>query len=103
MKTKIKQKTTKLIQNPATQKALLSLKPEKSLWGAAGVVLFFIVPEIIAFIWGDEITRFAKEALLADPSSIEHYWYEFLVMLFESGGSWLNLFLGIALLIWLFF
>lgn len=103
MKTKIKQKTRKFIQNPATQKALLSLKPEKSLWGAAGVVLFFIVPEIIAFIWGDEITVFAKEALLANPSGIKHYWYEFLVMLFESGGSWINLLLGIALLIWLFF
>lgn len=103
MKTKIKQKTQKLIQNPATKKALLSLKPERSLWGVAGVVLFFIVPEIIAFIWGDEITRFAKEALLVHPSGIKHYWYEFLVMLFESGGSWINLLLGIVLLVWLFF
>ena len=103
MKIKIKQKTRKFIQNPATKKALTSLKPEKSLWGFAGVILFFIVPEIIAFIWGDEITRFAKEELIVATSGTKHYWYEFLVMLFESGGSWLNLLLGIALLIWLFF
>ena len=103
MQTKIKLKTQKLIQNPAAKKALTSLKPEKSLWGFAGVILFFIIPEIVAFIWGDEITKFAKEALPANPSGTTHYWYEFLVMLFESGGSWINLLLGIALLVWLFF
>jgi len=52
MQTKIKLKTRKLIQSPAAKKALTSLKPERSLWGFAGVILFFIVPEIIAFIWG---------------------------------------------------
>jgi hypothetical protein len=103
MQTKIKLKTQKLIQNPAAKKALTSLKPEKSLWGFAGVILFFIIPEIVAFIWGDEITRFAKEELLIATSGVKHYYYEFLVMLFEEGGSWINLLLGIALLVWLFF
>ncbi|DAB41091.1 MAG TPA: hypothetical protein CFH81_01985 [Sulfurovum sp. UBA12169] len=103
MQTKIKLKTRKLIQSPAAKKALTSLKPERSLWGFAGVILFFIVPEIIAFIWGDDITRFAKEELIVATSGIKHYYYELLVMLFEEGGSPINLLLGIVLLVWLFF
>lgn len=101
--TKLKAKVHKIAGHPATKKALMSLKPEKSVWGFLGIVLFLIVPEIIAFIWGIEITAFAKAQLLLSPSLLEKQYYDVLVMLFEEGGSWLNLAIGAALLIWFFF
>jgi len=100
---RLKAKVRKIAQHPATKKALVSLKPEKSVWGFLGIVLFLIVPEIIAFIWGVEITAFAKAQLLLTPPLIEKQYYDVLVMLFESGGSWFNLAIGAALLIWFFF
>jgi hypothetical protein len=103
MKHKIKTKIKKIAQHPTTQKALVSLKPEKSVWGFLGIVLFLIVPEIIAFIWGVEITAFAKAQALLTPSFFEEQYYNLLLMLFEEGGSWLNLAIGAALLIWFFF
>ncbi|HEX5710128.1 MAG TPA: hypothetical protein VFX68_02195 [Sulfuricurvum sp.] len=103
MKHKIKAKAQQLVQNPTTQKAFAAMKPEKSLWGFLGIVLFLIVPEIIAFIWGIEITAYAKKELLTASSAIERQYYDLLVMLFEEGGSWFNLGIGAALLIWFFF
>lgn len=100
---KLKAKVRKIAQHPATKKALVSLKPEKSVWGFLGIVLFLIVPEIIAFIWGVQITAFAKAQLLLTPSLIEEQYYNVLVMLFENGGSWLNLAIAAALLIRFFF
>lgn len=99
----MKQKLRHIATNPATKKALTSLKPEKTLWGFLGVVLFFIAPEIIAFIWGGEITAYAKDILSHTPTLFEKSYCDMLVMLFEDGGSWLNLSIGTALLIWLFF
>ena len=79
------------------------MKPEKSIWGFLGVIVFFILPEIAAFIWGAEITAYAKESLAHSAATIDKYYFELLVMMFEEGGSWVNLGLGFALLIWLFF
>lgn len=101
--TKLKAKIRKIAQHPATKKTLTSLKPEKSVWGFGGIVLFLIVPEIIAFIWGAEITAFAKAQALLTSSFFEKRYYDVLLMLFEEGGSWLNLAIGAALLIWFFF
>lgn len=103
MKQRIKNKAQQLAQNPGTKKALLSMKPEKTVWGFLGILLFFIVPEIVAFIWGTDITRHAKEELLIATSILDRQYYNLLVMLFEDGGSWVNLTIGAALLIWLFF
>lgn len=103
MKHKLKTKAQAIAQHPSTKKALTAMKPEKSVWGFLGIVMFLIVPEIIAFIWGVPITAFAKAQLLLSPSLFEKQYYDLLVMLFENGGSWLNLAIGAALLIWLFF
>lgn len=81
----------------------MSLKPAKTVWGFVGVILFFIVPEIVAFIWGSDITAYAKEEVLSAASAVEQKYYELLIMLFEGGGSWINLAIGCALLAWLFF
>lgn len=99
----IKTKLKNIAQNPVTKKALLSLKPERSLWGFFGIILFFIVPEIIAFIWGSDITAYAKEEVLVASFVLDQQYYKLLVMLFEDGGSWVNLGIGFGLLVWLFF
>lgn len=103
MKQTLKNKAKSIAQHPATKKALKDMKPEKSLWGILGVLLFFIVPEVIAYFYAQEITTFAKNALLEHPPLMEKYLYDLLVMLFNEGVSWLNLGIGVALLVWLFF
>ncbi|MDD3342198.1 MAG: hypothetical protein PHR87_01320 [Sulfurospirillaceae bacterium] len=97
------EKARQIAQNPKVQEAFKSMKPQKSLWGILGVIIFFILPEIIAYIWGAEITQYAKAALLLAASFAEAKSYELLIMLFEDGMSWFNLLFGLALLVWLFF
>jgi CDP-diglyceride synthetase len=103
MKHKLQAKARQIAQSPITKKALITMKPEKSVWGFLGIVFFLIVPEIIAFIYGIEITAYAKEALSHSPAWFEKYYFDFLVMMFEEGGSWFNLAIAMALLIWFFF
>lgn len=98
----MKNKIQELKTNPKVQESIKSLKPQKSIWGFLGVVLFFIVPEIIAFIYGTDITAYANEALTHQNGYIQDLYYKALVELFENGGSWLNLAIGLALIIWLF-
>ena len=103
MKQKLKAKAKAIAQNPQTKQALASMKPEKNFWGISGVLLFFIAPEIIAYIWGADITAYANNELLETHDFLEKQYYELLVMLFEEGMSYLNLAIGIMLLVWLFF
>ena len=103
VKQTLKTKAKSIVEHPATKKALHDMKPEKSLWGILGVLLFFIAPEIIAYFYSQEITLFAKEALLKQPPLFEKTLYNVLIMLFEEGVSWLNLGIGVVLLVWLFF
>lgn len=102
MRQKLKAKAQAIAQNPNTKKALHSMKPQKNLWGIGGVILFFIVPEFIAYMWGVEITAYATNELLTVDGFLEQKYYELLVMLFEEGMSYLNLVIGVALLVWLF-
>ena len=103
MRKKLEEKARRIAKNPATQQALISMKPQKSVWGFLGVILFFILPEVIAFFYGTDITAFAtSQLLLPNPIEMEYY-YKLLVMMFEDGVSWFNLIIGFALLVWLFF
>jgi len=95
----MKQKIRAVTQNPAFKNSLMQLKPKRSVLGFLGVVLFFILPEIVAFVWNEEIVTFAKEGISSSPS----YFYDALLFLFDEGGSWFNLGFGFALLVWLFF
>jgi len=103
MKEKIKRHTKKVIQSPAFKKSLVSMKPNKNIWGFLGVVVFFILPEVIAYFWSVDITTYANEALTLSTSTFSSYYYEALVLLFEDGISWFNLAFGFVLLVWLFF
>ena len=99
----MREKLQKIARHPATKKVLPDMKPEKSLWGILGVILFFIAPEIIAYFWASDIVQYAQNALSLHPATLERYNYELLIKLFEDGVSWLNLSIGIVLLVWLFF
>ncbi len=96
------EKFKKLTTHPQTKEVLKSLKPKKNLWGIFSVILFFILPEIVAFIWGGDIHTYTQNALLQPLPLEEEYYYRGLDMLF-SEGSYFNLFIGIALFVWLFF
>ncbi len=98
----MKTKVTKIVKDPKVKEAVRSMKPTKTIWGFLGVVLFFIVPELIAFGWGESITRFAQEAQLHSDGEAMKAYYKALVFLFEDGGSWINLGIGVAFLVWLF-
>ncbi len=92
-----------IVQNPKLKEAVVQMKPKKSFWGFLGVILFFIVPEIVGFAWGEEITSFAQESLTHNSSEAMAMYYKALIMLFEDGGSWIGLFIGFGFLVWLFF
>ncbi len=76
------------------------LKPGHSWWALAGIIIFFFIPEIAAFFWGDEITKYF--ALKEQHSS--DYLHKLLYRKLKSLGenSILNLALGIGFLIWFF-
>ena len=81
---------------------LKKVKPTKSFWGIFSVIMIFITPEIIAFIWGADIKSFT-DAKVSTPLPLEEeLLYKALGELLGE-GSWLNLIIGIAILIWAFF
>ncbi len=92
----------RLSSNPVLQKSAQSLKPNRSIWGLLGIVLFFIAPEIAGFIWGVEITDWAHAGTLSESTEMGRKVYWLLEKLFEEGGSWINLSIGVLLLVWLF-
>jgi hypothetical protein len=90
------------MQKKILEESLKQIKPTKSFWGISSVIFVFILPEIVAFIWGGDITAFA-DAKLALPIELEEeYMYKGLKMLLGE-GSWLNLIIGVVILIWAFF
>ena len=103
MRQKLQESAKRISQNPVARKALFSMKPERSIWGAFGIIIFFILPEVIAFFYATQITAYANAQLLVVNPVEVHYFYKMLVMMFEDGVSYFNLIMGFGLLIWLFF
>jgi hypothetical protein len=95
-------KIKKILKNPKFRQTIKDIKPKKSLWGFISVVLLFIAPEIVAFIYGDDIHHFCQSKIAQHLPYMESYLYENIDELF-SEGSYLNLAIGFAFLIWLFF
>ena len=103
MRKKLQEKVKRIAQNPVARQALTSMKPQKSIWGFLGIILFFILPEVVAFFYGTKIMSYASSQLLIANTLEMKYYYKLLIMIFEDGVSWLNLIIGFGLLIWLFF
>ncbi len=102
MKKRIKSVAMRVRKNPVFQKSAQSLKPNRSVWGVLGILLFFIAPEIVGFIWGEEITVWAHAQILSEPTEVGRKFYWVVEKLFEDGESWINLTIGVLLLVWLF-
>ena len=102
MKKRIRSVAKRVVKNPVLQKSARSLKPNRSIWGVLGVVIFFILPEIVGFIWGEEISDWAHAQTLSEPTEVGRKLYWLLEKLFKDGGSWINLSIGVLLLVWLF-
>ncbi len=84
------------------KESLAKIKPTKSFWGILSVILIFITPEIVAFVWGTDIKSFT-DAKVATPLPLEEeYAYKAIGELLGE-GSWINLLIGIAILVWAFF
>ncbi len=77
------------------------IKPSRTIWGISGILLFFILPEIIGFWKGREIASWAHFHFLQEPSLIGRINYWLLEKLFKDGGSYINLSIGLGLLYWL--
>jgi hypothetical protein len=75
------------------------LRPNTSYLALAGIIVFFFVPEIIAFFWGEEIKHFFL--LKQEHSSgILKFLYSELKSLGEN--SIFNIVLGFLFVIWFF-
>jgi hypothetical protein len=97
----MKRAARRAAENPVLRRSARSLKPEPTLWGAIGVFLFFILPEIIGFWRGKAIAAWAHAQMLQEPDAMGRKVYWILEKLFEDGGSWVNLGIGVALLGWI--
>ena len=68
MKERLKHAARRTAENPVFLKSVESIKSKRSIWSVSGVILFFILSEIAAFIWGEKITAWAQEKTLTDPT-----------------------------------
>lgn len=101
MKNKLESVSRKVVANQVLKQSLSRLKPKLSIGGVLGVLFFFIIPEIVGFIWGVNIAAWAHAQVFTEPSAIGRSVYWMLEKIFKNGGSWINLTVGILLLGWL--
>ncbi len=100
MKEKIKQIHGKLEQDSRFQKVVDSIRPKKGIWGIAGILLFFFLPEAITYIWQDELVSWAHLHSITEPIAMQRWLFTQLEEMFASGISWVNLMIGTLLLLW---
>ena len=100
MRNKIKHIQNKIDQDPKLQKAVASIKPKKTVWGILGIILFFFLPELITYIWQDELVNWSHLHSITEPLEMQRWVYSELEEMFAAGVSWLNLAIGSLLLLW---
>ena len=100
MKEKIKELQHRIEKDPKLKEAVGRIKPKKTPWGIMGIILFFFVPELITYIWQDELIYWAHTHSITEPLSMQRWLYGELEEMFISGVSWFNIALGSVLLIW---
>ena len=100
MKRRLREAQRRVDANPVLRSTLRSLRPSVTLWGAVGIVLFLILPEIVGFVWGVRIATWAHARMLDEASVAGRKLFWLLEWTFKDGGSWLNLWVGVAMLLW---
>jgi len=103
MKQRLQRAARRAARNPVLQKSVESLKPTPSLWGIAGILFFFILPELVGFWRGHAIAEWAHSHYLQEPDGLMRMNYLLLEKFFKEGGSWLNLAIGVAMIGWVLY
>ncbi|RUM76872.1 MAG: hypothetical protein DSZ12_01140 [Sulfurovum sp.] len=101
MKRKIRILQAKIEQDPKFKEAIERMRPQKNIWGILGIVTFFFLPEIVVYLWQDELVSWAHRHSLIEPLSLQRMLYAQLEEMFASGVSWFNITLGVLFLVWL--
>ncbi|NOX15275.1 MAG: hypothetical protein GXP61_04500 [Epsilonproteobacteria bacterium] len=77
------------------------LKPKTSWWSLVGIVIFFFVPEIIAFFWGDRIIDYFNYMEKQSDGYLMQKMFEILKTFGEN--STFNIVVGLGLTVWFFY
>ena len=100
MKEKLKKIQTKIDSDPKLKEAVARIKPQKNIWGILGIVVFFFLPELITYIWQDELIGWTHRHSMTEALEMQRWIYTQLEEMFASGVSYVNLILGGLLLFW---
>ncbi len=100
MKARIEAVKHRIENDPKMQEAIGRIKPKRTFWGIAGIVLFFFVPEFVTYIWQPELVAWAHLHSITEPLALQRTLYTQLEKMFADGVSWLNIGIGVLLLVW---
>ena len=75
------------------------LNPGHSWWALVGIIVF-LIPEVVAYIWGDDIIKYCLPREQNAQNYLIKLYYKFLKSFGKN--SILNLTFGLASLIWFF-
>ena len=103
MKEKLKNIQNRLRNNPKFQARIQELKPKKTIWGFLGIVFLFFVPEVINFLYYQEINIWVVEsATIYYPTEVANKIIWITQNIFNGELSFVNLGLG-AFFLWWFY
>ncbi len=91
----------RIAHDPKLKQAIDTLRPKRTLWGLLGVVLFFFLPELITYIWQPELIAWTHHHAITEPLAMPRMLYGELETMFADGVSWLNIGMGVLLLVWM--
>lgn len=80
---------------------LKQLKPKTSWGSLIGIFIFFFLPEIIAFFWGDDIVKYSNFMQRHTDDYMMQKMYGYLKIFGEN--SLLNIAIGLGLTGWFFY
>lgn len=99
----MKNKIKNLKENEKFQENLQKMKPKRNIWGILGVILFFFVPEYFKVQYSKEIHEWIVNLAQNYPNEqIKEMLITTSSKLFDGTVSILNISLGIAFLVWIF-
>lgn len=80
---------------------LQQMKPKTSWGSLVGIFIFFFLPEIIAYFWGDDIVAYSNLMQHNSDNYMAQKMYGFLKIFGEN--SYLNILIGLGLTGWFFY
>jgi len=101
MREKLKNIQKTIDNDPKLKEAVERIKPQKNIWGILGIIIFFFLPELVTYIWQDELINWAHTHSISEPLEMQRWLYEKLEEMFRSGVSYLNLTIGGLFLFWI--